>query len=211
MRNKEVETMDIPLNATVHCADGVCGRSTYVIVNPVNEQVTHVVVREERFPHAEYLVPLDLVIESTPDTIRLRCTKKDLVLQEPFTEIEYIEGDLPGFHYERGDFMLWPYNVPEEDEIIPVEIERVPPGELAVRRGTHVKAADGRVGQVDEFLVDPVSEHITHLILRKGHLWGQKDVTIPISEIARVEEDAVYLKLTREQIEALPTIPVRWR
>jgi uncharacterized protein YrrD len=203
--------MDIPLNAEVHCADGVCGRSTYVIVNPVNEQVTHVVVREEWFPHAEHLVPLDLVIESTSDTIRLRCTKEDLVMQEPFTEVEYIEGDLPGSSYERGDFMLWPYNVPEEDGVIPVEIERVPPGELAVRRGTHVKAADGHIGQVDEFLVDPVSEHITHLILRKGHLWGQKDVTIPISEIARIEEDTVHLKLTKEQVEALPTIPVRRR
>jgi hypothetical protein len=49
---EEVMTMDIPLNAEVHCTDGVCGRSTYVIVNPVNEQVTHVVVREAWFPHA---------------------------------------------------------------------------------------------------------------------------------------------------------------
>jgi sporulation protein YlmC with PRC-barrel domain len=203
--------MDIPLNAEVHCADGVCGRSTYVIVNPVNEQVTHVVVREEWFPHDEHLVPLDLVIESTPDTIRLRCTKKDLVMQEPFTQVEYVAGDLAGFRYERGDFMLWPYNVPDEGEVIPVEIERVPLGELAVRRGTRVEATDGHVGRVDEFLVDAESEHITHLILREGHLWGQKDVTIPVSEIARVEEDTVYLKLTKEQIEALPTIPVRRR
>ena len=203
--------MDIPLNAEVHCADGVCGRSTYVIVNPVNEQVTHVVVREEWFPHAEYLVPLSLVIESTPDIIHLRCTKDELIMQEPFTEVEYVEGDLPGFRYERDDFMMWPYNVPEEYEAIPVEIERVPLGELAVRRGAHVAAADGRVGRVDEFLVDPVSEHITHLILRKGHLWGQKDVTIPVSEIARIEEDTVYLKLTKEQIGALPMIPVRRR
>ena len=203
--------MDIPLNAEVHCVDGVCGRSTYVVVNPVNEQVTHLVVREEWFPHAEYLVPLDLVIESTSDTIRLRCTKEDLVMQEPFTEVEYVEGDLPDFRYEKGDYMLWPYNVPEEDEMVSVETERVPPGELAVRRGTHVKALDGRVGQVDEFLVDPVSEHITHLILREGHLWGQKDVTIPVSEIAHIEEDTVHLKLTKKQIEALPTIPLRRR
>ena len=203
--------MDIPMNAEVHCADGTCGRSTLVIVNPVNEQVTHVVVREERFPHTEYLVPLDLVIESTPDMIRLRCTKQDLVTLEPFTEIEYVGGELPGFPYEREDYMLWPYNVPVEDEVMPVEIERVPPGELAVRRATHVNAADGRVGQVDEFLVDSATEHITHLILRKGHLWGQKDVTIPVSEIARIEEDIVHLKLTKAQIEALPTIPVRRR
>jgi sporulation protein YlmC with PRC-barrel domain len=203
--------MDIPLNAEVHCADGVCGRSTYVVVNPVNEQVTHVVVREEWFPQAEYLVPLDLVTESTSDTIRLRCMKKDLVMQAPFIEVEYVEGDLPGFRYEKGNYMLWPYNVPEEGEVIPVETERVPPGALAVRRGAHVRAIDGRVGRVDEFLVDPVSEHITHLILREGHLWGQKDVTIPVSEIAHIEEDTVHLKLTKKQIEALPTIPLRRR
>ena len=138
-------------------------------------------------------------------------TKEDLVTQEPFTEVEYAEGDLSGFHYEREDFMLWPYNVPEEDEVIPVETERVPPGELAVRRGPHVYATDGRVGQVDEFLVDPVTDHITHLILRKGHLWGQKDVTIPVSQITHIEEDIVHLGLTRAEIEALPTIPVRRR
>jgi sporulation protein YlmC with PRC-barrel domain len=203
--------MDIPLNAEVHCADGVCGRSTYVVVNPVNEQVTHVVVREEWFPQAEYLVPLDLVTESTSDTIHLRCMKKDLVMQAPFIEVEYVEGDLPGFRYEKGNYMLWPYNVPEEGEVIPVETERVPPGALAVRRGAHVRAIDGRVGRVDEFLVDPVSEHITHLILREGHLWGQKDVTIPVSEITHIEEDTVHLKLTKKQIEALPTIPLRRR
>jgi hypothetical protein len=133
--------MDIPLNAEVHCADGVCGRSTYVVVNPVNEQVTHVVVREEWFPQAEYLVPLDLVTESTSDTIHLRCMKKDLVMQAPFIEVEYVEGDLPGFRYEKGNYMLWPHNVPEEGEVIPVETERVPPGALAVRRGAHVGAA----------------------------------------------------------------------
>ena len=203
--------MDIPLNAEVHCADGVCGRSTYVVVNPVNEQVTHVVVREEWFPQAEYLVPLDLVTESTSDTIHLRCMKKDLVMQAPFIEVEYVEGDLPGFRYEKGNYMLWPYNIPEEGEVIPVETERVPPGALAVRRGAHVRAIDGRVGRVDEFLVDPVSEHITHLILREGHLWGQKDVTIPVSEITLIEEDTVHLKLTKKQIEALPTIPLRRR
>ena len=203
--------MDIPLNAEVRCADGVCGRSTYVIVNPVNEQVTHLVVREGWVPHTEYMVPLDLVIESTPDTIRLRCTKAELLSQEPFIDIEYIEGDLSGFPYEGDGFVMWPYNMPEEDEAIPAEIERVPPGELAVRRGAHVAAADGRVGRLDEFLVDPVSGHITHLILRKGHLWGQKDVTIPVSEITRIEEDTLYLKLTRGQVEALPTIPVRRR
>jgi sporulation protein YlmC with PRC-barrel domain len=63
------------------------------------------------------------------------------------------------------------------------------------------------VGRVDEFLVDPENEHITHLVMREGHLWEQKEVTIPVSAIARVEEDAVYLKLDKASIEALPAVP----
>jgi sporulation protein YlmC with PRC-barrel domain len=203
--------MDVSVNADVQCADGLCGRSTYIIVDPVRKEMTHVVVREKTFPHAELLVPLDLVVESTHDLIRLRCTRDELLMQEPFTEFEFVERD-PSYLGDEFDMdeelLMWPHVAPE-DMVIPLEYERVPPGELAVRRGTHVNAQDGRVGRVDEFLVDPANGHITHLVLREGHLWGQEDVTIPISEIARIEEDTVYLKLNKQQVEALPTIRVR--
>ena len=52
--------MDIPINAEVRCADGPCGRSTYVVIDPASRQITHVVVKEDGFPFAERLVPLDL-------------------------------------------------------------------------------------------------------------------------------------------------------
>lgn len=46
-------------------------------------------------------------------------------------------------------------------------------------------------------------------VLREGHLWGQKDVTISVSEIERIEEDIVYLTLDKQSIEQLHGIPVR--
>jgi sporulation protein YlmC with PRC-barrel domain len=99
--------------------------------------------------------------------------------------------------------------MPELEKYIPVEHEHMPAGELAVRRGTQVEAADGHVGRVDEFLVDPKDEHITHLIMREGHLWGQKDVSIPLSAIKRIGENTVYLKLSKDEVGALPAIPIR--
>jgi len=72
-----------------------------------------------------------------------------------------------------------------------------------------VEASDGRIGRVDEFLVDPVTGQISHLILREGHLWGKRDITIPVSEIERIEDDSVHLKLDKQSIEALPAVPVR--
>ena len=92
---------------------------------------------------------------------------------------------------------------------VSIRRERIPPGELFVRRGARVSADDGQVGRVDEFLVDPTTRQITHLVLREGHLWRQKDVLVPISEIERAGEDAVYLKLDRHAIGSLPAVPVR--
>jgi sporulation protein YlmC with PRC-barrel domain len=87
--------------------------------------------------------------------------------------------------------------------------EHNPAGELAIRRGARVEAVDGHAGRVDEFLINPENDHITHLVMREGHLWGQKDVTIPMSQIDRFADNTVYLKLNKQEIEELLTIPVQ--
>jgi sporulation protein YlmC with PRC-barrel domain len=198
--------MDIPINAEVYCADGLCGRSTYAVLNPITKRITHLVVKGYNFPHTEFLVPVELVIESTPREIHLDCTRAELTRMDPFIETEFVRSEIPQF--TMGPCMMRPYYVPET-QIFTLEHEQIPPGELAVHRGAEVKATDGHVGRVDGFLVDPKSEHITHLVLREGHLWGRKDVTIPVSQIDHIEEDTVYLELDKASIEALPSIPIR--
>jgi sporulation protein YlmC with PRC-barrel domain len=200
--------MDIPIGAEVQCADGPGGCSTCVILNPVTRRVTHLVVKEADFPHAERLVPVGLVLESTPHQIHLRCNREELAQLERYTEVEFVQAEVPYEDYDWEEYRLWPYVLPE-DEMMPVEFERVPPGEMAIHRGAHVRAKDGHLGRVDEFLVSVPDGHITHLVLREGHLWGQKDVTIPVSEIERIEENTVHLKLDNASVEALPVIPVR--
>ena len=200
--------MDIPIDADVQCTDGVAGRSTYVVLNPVTRRVTHVVVKEDGFPRLERLVPVEMVAESSPGQIHLTCSQQELHRLEAFIETEFLPGESPYAAYGLDEYRLWPYILPE-DPIFPVEHERVPPGELAVRRGSRVRATDGDVGQVDEFLVDRETERITHLVLREGHLWGQKDVLIPVSEIGQIDEDRVYLTLSKEEVANLPTIPTR--
>ena len=209
--------MDIPVNAQVECTDGLCGRSTYVVFNPITDRLTHVVVREIEFPHNERLVPIEEVKETTSDLILLRCTREELASIGDFIEREYLHITDPLGDYEPEEIMILPYAMPAGEYISPENLlvqvthKRVPPHELAVHRGARVMATDGHVGQVDEFLVDPASEQITHLVLREGHLWGKVDVTIPIAEIGHIEENTVHLKLDKEAIRALPTVPVRRR
>ncbi len=200
--------MDIPIDADVRCTDALFGRSTCLIVNPRTERVTHVVVEETQFPYNKRLVPIDQVAETTPHLIQLRCTSQDLEKMESFVETEFVETPMPD--YMGVSYMAWPYVMPEP-MLMPINHEQIPPGELAIRRGAKVEATNGYVGRVDEFLVNPANGHITHLVLREGHLWSPKEVTIPVSEIDRIEEDDVYLKLDKHSIEALPAIPIRRR
>jgi sporulation protein YlmC with PRC-barrel domain len=201
--------MDIPINVDVLCAGKECGRSTYLVINPVNERITHLVVAEKTFPNIERLVPVDKILASSPNSIQLRCSQSDLSNMDTFEETDFIEAgrlesSLPyGVPYE-----VWPYAMYDAAPM-PLEHERIPAGEVAIRRGTPVRARDGQVGKVDEFLVDPENDTITHLVLREGHLWGKKDVTIPVSEIDKIADDAVYLKLDKQAIESLPTVPIR--
>ena len=201
--------MDIPLNAQVECTDGVCGRSEYVLINPVIDRVTHLVVKEDSIPNTEYIVPVDSVTETINETIHLRCTKAELEKMDPFIKTTFIEEQLPvinpGYGGGLGTYFYLPLVTPLETVQVPVENKQVPAGELAVRRGTRVEATDGYVGKVDEFVVNPQSGHITHLVMREGHLWGKKDVIIPLSAMDVTHEDTVFLKLDKHQVESLPT------
>jgi sporulation protein YlmC with PRC-barrel domain len=82
-------------------------------------------------------------------------------------------------------------------------------GELAVYRGMAVNTDEHKVGTVDELVVDPDSGNITHILMRKGHLWGKKDVAVPVPAIDFVGTDDVYLKIDKEAISALPVVPVK--
>jgi sporulation protein YlmC with PRC-barrel domain len=210
--------MEIPLNAQVECTDGVCGRSVDVLLNPVLDQMTHLVVREDSSPNTEYIVPVDCVTETIADTIRLRCSKAEMEKMELFMNTTFIKEKVPewlmesgGGTYGMGSIYYYPYVTPERTVYEPVDNQQIPEGEMAVRRGTRVEATDGYVGKVDEFVVNPENGHITHLVMREGHLWGKKDVIIPLSAMGDTRGDTVFLKLDKQQIESLPTFPLKRR
>jgi hypothetical protein len=192
--------MDIPINAKATCLEGSCGHSVLVILKPTTQEITHVVISNDSSPETEYLVSIDRIAESTPDHIRLNCSREELSKMLVFAKEEFIP--------TGGSYVMWPY-YPLSAAYVTVEDEHIPADELAIRRGARVEASDGHVGRVDEFLINPANDQITHLVMREGHFWGQKDVTIPVSQIDHYQENTVYLKLNKQEIEKLPAIPVQ--
>jgi uncharacterized membrane protein/uncharacterized protein YrrD len=199
---------NIPLAAQVNCSDGPAGQSVSIIVNPATHQATYVVVEEKKHSHTKRLVPVDQIIETRPDSIRLGCTLAELAAMELFAVTEYRQVEIP--RYAGVEYAASPYQTPEI-LIIEEEQEFVPAGQRVVRRGTKVVATDGEVGQVDDLILDPTTGVVTHFVLREGHRWGKKDVIMPLSAVKSVEAEAVYLNLDQETIQAMLAIPTKQR
>jgi len=86
--------------------------------------------------------------------------------------------------------------------------DRVPEGEVEVRRGEHVHATDGEIGRIHGFVIDPADHGLTHVILEQGHLWGKKTVAIPVSAIHDID-DGVRLRITKAEVGDLPSVDLQ--
>lgn len=193
----------IPIQADVKCTDGFAGKSTAIIINPIDQKLTHFVIDDQTGASAvERLVPIDLVSKTTRELILLNCSRSAVKELETFSEMHFIKNEEESVEY------LEPFITPLDLQYTTIETERIPPGEMAIRRGSQIEATDGHIGQVGEFLIDPQSDHITHLVLQKGHFWGKKEVTLPITTIDRIGQKTVYLNLSKAELAELPTIPV---
>jgi hypothetical protein len=78
---------------------------------------------------------------------------------------------------------------------------------VQVRRGDRVHATDGEIGEVKGLVIDRGSYHVTHVLLQEGHLFGRKEVAIPISAVTK-DDLGIQLSLTKGQVEGLPPVDV---
>jgi hypothetical protein len=85
--------------------------------------------------------------------------------------------------------------------------DTVPDGKVEVRRGDQVEATDGDIGRVQGLVIDRRSRHVTHVLLQEGHLWGRREVAIPISAVASTS-DGIRLRISKQEVRDLPPVEV---
>lgn len=213
--------MRLELGRPVRCTDEVVGELADLVVDPVRKRVTHLVVRPKHGLGNGHLVPIELATADDTE-ISLSCTAKD-VQELPHAEeysylrLDELPVDDPEWDVGVTDVLALPYYESAgldgyaEGYVGDVGIvyDRVPKGEVEVRRSSSVVTSDGKhVGEVDGFLVDD-DDQITHFVLERGHLWGRREVTVPIGAVEKVQSDAVIVKLSVDEIGALPSHKVR--
>jgi sporulation protein YlmC with PRC-barrel domain len=212
------ETTQFTIGAEVSCGDGVCGEVIRVVVDPVARALTHLVVEPTGRQGLGRLVPLDLVDDTTGE-IRLRCTMAEFEKLGFAEETQFIPGSsgyaaygpeqvarMPyyGLGMGAGDIGMGPDMAGVSQT---VTYDKVPLGEVAVRRDDQVHATDGGIGRIQGLVIDPRDHHVTHVLLQEGHLWGRKEVAIPIGAVTGVD-DGIQLSLTKDEVKDLPPVDI---
>ena len=208
------------IGARVSCTDGHCGQVRRLIINPATDTVTHLVIQPGHRPEAARLVPVHLV-ETADGDIRLRCTLAEFGKLDPAEERQLADEAVDhvsdvglfssGLAYNVSGDALAPVggefmdigHIPGHRRILVEDV--IPAGEDQVGPGDRVHAADGEIGRVRGFLVNPDDDRVTHVLLQEGHLWGRKNVAIPISAVTGVDA-GIRLNLTKEQVGELPPV-----
>ena len=220
--------MRLDLGCPVRCTDDAFGELADVVIDPTTRRVTHLVVQPHHQTDQARLVPIERARggEAADATIVLDGTVAEIGQLERVREAAYLRlGEFPveDPDWEVGieEMLAQPYYqgldaVGEApiayDDHVMWHYDRIPKGDVEIRRASPVTSADRHhLGHVDGFVVDD-HDHIGHLVLEHGHLWGKREVVIPIGAVARVETDAVVLTLTKDEVGALESHRVhRWR
>jgi sporulation protein YlmC with PRC-barrel domain len=189
---------EFTIGAKASCSDGPCGEVRRIIIDPAAGTVTHLVIEQKHRPPGR-LVPLGLV-DTTAGEVTLRCTIAEFDALDPAEEREVVEGRGQGIGTAAGGA---PAGIPHPVRYTVEDV--VPVGEAEVSPGDHVHALDGEIGEVQGFLVDQDDHKVTHVLLKEGHLWGRKEVAIPVSAVTGATE-GIRLNITKKQVEDLPPV-----
>jgi sporulation protein YlmC with PRC-barrel domain len=215
--------MRLELETRVDCTDESFGKLVDVVIDPTSRRVTHLVVERDGDPWQARLVPVELVerADDASGELALRATAEEVrglppVHDAAFLRLEGFPVDDPDWDVGVEEVLALPYYPWYDLEPAPIDYvaqyDRIPKGEVEIRRASDVKSADGHlVGTVDGLVVDE-SQLITHVVLAQEQPpWERRGVAIPIDAVDRVETDEVTLTLTEDAVRALPPVELRRR
>jgi hypothetical protein len=195
-------SMPLRIGADATCTDGACGRVSRIIINPVAREVTHLVVDPKHGQGPTRLVPVDLADAATGQ-VQLRCTLAEFQTLRRAQDTEFVPDlDPTGHQHSTPSRFQLPSILPQAPREVTVDF--VPDSEVDIRRQLTVRATDGDMGQAQGLIVQPGGHQVTHLLLEQGHMWGRREVAVPVGAVTKFGTLLIHLSLTKHQVKDLP-------
>jgi len=210
--------MRLSQGAEVYSSQGsLLGTLNRVILDPNTRKVTHIVI-ERRFLSTEHkMVDMDRVNTAIEDRIILLPPEESFDEFTDFEESQYVnldateypEGDVnSSFWFPPTNYDWWratPHISHPGTPVYRVDTrDTLPEGTVALVKGAKVLSRDEKhVGDIEQLIVEPEDDRVTHLVIRLGLLFKERKL-VPVTWIAKIEEKEVHLSVGAGTLEKLP-------
>ena len=202
--------MEFTDNAHVYTArDEDLGKIERLIIDPVAEEVTHVVVRKGIFMPDEKIVPISDIATATAERVNLDSGARTDEYQ-PFEQDHYVmvnASDVGGAPGTTIPTLAWygPYGAPLPPELPhtrTVTARNIPARAVALEPDSPVFSRDlDEIGTVDEIITNQEGM-ATHVVINYDLPAPQR--AVPITFVERIGEGGVHLSVDSGTISALP-------
>jgi len=193
------------IGASATCSDGRCGQVIRVVIDPIARTMTHLIIEPTRRQGLGRLVPLELIASSNGD-VTLSCSLEQFERLDVAEETDFLPGTVGYQGYDAANVLPLPYfALGAGGSSLPVTYDKLPLGEVSIRRNVPVHATDGEIGKVHGVVIDPNDHHVTHVLLQEGHLWGREEVAIPVSAVSDFGSE-IRLRITKSEVQELPPV-----
>lgn len=213
--------MRLTKGADIYSAQGEkLGTLDRVVLDPETKEVTHLVISKGGLFKTSKVVALDMLNQEVEDRITLLNPKHDWDEFEDFEETHYVNldetdapvTDVPGAYWYPPLNLAWwraggtdnPVMYPAKPVYVPRTTQAIPEGTVALEEGARVVSRDGKhVGNVEQVIVDPQDNRVTHFVVSEGVLFKERKL-IPVTWISNIDEDEVHLSSNANVLDRLP-------
>ena len=201
--------MNLEIGAEVLGPEGKLGTLTRIVIEPLGERVTHVVVMRGGLHPWEKILPTERLTRTEGSRVWTDLRLEDMAAYPDF--IAYAgTAPTPSTPAEvpMGDRspvgLLWPsdvlgwYLASQKSPTPSQPHANLPEGTHGLKSGTEVHCRDGKIGRLDEVVYDEESGRATGMVIRKGFIFA-RELEAPIDWVETID-DTIRLKVTCAEI-----------
>lgn len=208
--------MRLQLGGTVRSADGQTCELADLVLEAAALRVTHVVVQPPE-PAPARLVPIDRLSEGGSEPA-LELTLAELDQLDSVHEFAFLRpGEAPDagpgstvgvedtYANPTADASPLGGSLGDVTDSVGVGYDRIPQGGVELRHASGVFSGDGHhLGRLEGVELDG-ERRIDRLLLERGHLWWKREIPVPATAVAKIENDVVSLGSPKSEIDRLPS------
>ena len=192
------------------------GTVSRVVIDAKTSDVTDLVVERGALFKDEKVIPIELLDPVAVDRIILRETNQSVDDLPNYETTHYVAVDQKGAPFNNLETSYWypPINfqtpAPGRMPAIPVELDTrtersIPEGRIAISEGAPVVSADDKhIGDVEQVILNPEGDSVTHFVIGKGFLLREHKL-VPASWASSMDdENKIHLSVDASLFDRLP-------